>query len=92
MLSEELRKITDEAIEEMIKKDSQDIISEMYNFATQGKCYITYKRNKLSNRLIEYLDKQGLRFYGRQDEDDRWHTTYPQDEYFSSYNDIMIGW
>lgn len=92
LLSEELRKTTDEAIEKILKENDQNIISEMYNLAEKGECYITYQRCALSKHLIKYLYKQGLRFYGRYDEYDRWHTTYPQDECFDSYVDIMIGW
>ena len=92
LLSEELRTITDEAFEKGLEKKDQKIISKMYNLAKKGECFITYQRCALSKRLINYLYKQGLRFYGRQEEYDRWHTTYPQDECFDIYTDIMIGW
>lgn len=92
MLNEELRKITDEAIEKILAENDQKIISEMYDLAKKGECFITYQRCALSKRLINYLYKQGLRFYGRQEEYDSWHTTYPQDECFNLYTDIMIGW
>lgn len=92
MLGEELREISIKAIEKILKENDQNIISEMYNLAKKGERYITYQRCALSKRLIEYLYNQGLRFYGRYNEYDRWHTTYPRDECFDSYVDIMIGW
>ena len=92
LLSEELRKTTDEALERILEKDEQKILSEMHSLAEKGECFITYQRCALSKRLINYLYKQGLRFYGRQNEYDRWHVTYPQDEGFEFYIDIMIGW
>ena len=92
MLREELRKITDEAIEKILVENDQKIISEMHSLAKKGECFITYQRCALSKRLINYLYKQGLRFYGRQEEYDNWHITYPQDECFDIYTDIMIGW
>ena len=92
MLSEELRKITDEALEKILEQDEQKIISEMYDLAKRGECYITYQRYALSKRLINYFYDQGLRFYGRYEEYDRWHATYPQDECFDNYIDIMIEW
>ena len=92
MLGKELRNITDRIFIERVEKENKKIIEEMYEVAEAEKSFIIYPSTALSNDLIMYLDKQGLKLYGRCDDEEIWYRTSPQDDLFPAYNYIMISW
>ena len=92
MLSKELRNIVDRVFIERVEKENKKIIEQMYEAAEAEKSFLIYPSIALSNDLIMYLDKQGLKLYGRCSDEEAWYRTYPQDDLFPAYNYIMITW
>ena len=91
-LAKELRKLTDEVIMERVKAANQNILDEMQNAAKSGDHYVIYPITALSEEFINYLNEQGLKFYGRFNSNSAWHPIYPTEDSFSMYNRIMIAW
>ena len=92
MLSKELRNITDRVFINRVENENKKIIEQMYEAAETEMSFIIYPSTALSNDLIMYLDKQGLKLYGRCDNEEIWHRTSPQYDLFPGYNYIMISW
>lgn len=91
-LANELREVTDEVIKGRIEAANLKILNEMWDTARVGNHYVIYSTAELSKELINYLDKQGLKFYGRFNSNSAWHPIYPTEDSFSIYNKIMIAW
>lgn len=91
-LGNELRKLTNEVIAGRVEAANQRILNEMWNTAEAGNHYVIYPTTELSKEFIDYLDKQGLKLYGRFNDNCAWHPTYPTEDIFSMYNKIMIAW
>ena len=91
-LAQKLQQITDSTIAHGIEEKNQKILNDMEILAQHGKHYITYPITDLSNDFITYLDKEGLRLYGRANSEEDWVRTYPQNFMFPIYNEIMIVW
>ena len=92
MLAQELREITDNAIMKRIEAENRKIIDTMKSLAENGIHYVTYPTTRLSNVFIVYLQKEGFKLYGRCNNNEAWYSTYPEEDVFPTYNEIMIMW
>lgn len=92
MLAQELREITDNAIIKKIEAENRKIIDTMKSLAENGIHYVTYPTTRLSDAFIVYLQKEGLKLYGRCNNNEAWCYTSPEETIFPTYNEIMIMW
>jgi hypothetical protein len=91
-LANELREVTDEVIMKRIEAANLKILNEMWDTARAGDHYVIYPSIELSTSFLVYLEKQGLRLFGRYDGDGAWHRIYTAENIFSTFNKIMIAW
>lgn len=91
-LANRLRKLTDDVIMERVEIANQKILNEMWNAAEAGDHCVIYSITVLSKEFINYLNEQGLKFYGRFNSNSAWHPIYPTENTFFMYNKIMIAW
>ena len=92
MLAEKLRAIAYNAINTRIEEENQSILQAMNAAAEKGERYVIYPSTKLSNSFLVYLEKQGLRLFGRLNDKEAWTHVYTTDDVLPTYNEFMITW